>query len=238
MRLLALAAGTLAATHLHAAHPLITEDTGTIGAGRWQLELFGEAGNAAGTGARLDRDDAVLSYGLARNLDLQAGLPWIHERTSGAGDARLDLKWRFLERGDLSLAFKPGVSFPTGNDQAGRGAGRAGWGSQFVASYDYAPAAFHLHLGYQRHRNEIGERESLTHVSGAVELRAAPGLRVVADVARDTNPDPAQSRAERYVVFGVIWSVTRDFDVDVGVKRGSGSAELREAILVGLAARW
>jgi hypothetical protein len=238
MRLLALAAGTLAATHLHAAHPLITEDTGTIGAGRWQLELFGEAGNAAGTGARLDRDDAVLSYGLARNLDLQAGLPWIHERTSGAGDARLDLKWRFLERGDLSLALKPGVSFPTGNDQAGRGAGRAGWGSQFVASYDYAPAAFHLHLGYQRHRNEIGERESLTHVSGAVELRAAPGLRVVADVARDTNPDPAQSRAERYVVFGVIWSVTRDFDVDVGVKRGSGSAELREAILVGLAARW
>jgi hypothetical protein len=238
MRLLALAAGTLAATHLHAAHPLITEDTGTVGAGRWQLELFGEAGNAAGTGARLDRDDAVLSYGLARNLDLQAGLPWIHERTSGAGDARLDLKWRFLERGDLSLALKPGVSFPTGNDQAGRGAGRAGWGSQFVASYDYAPAAFHLHLGYQRHRNEIGERESLTHVSGAVELRAAPGLRVVADVARDTNPDPAQSRAERYVVFGVIWSVTRDFDVDVGVKRGSGSAELREAILVGLAARW
>jgi hypothetical protein len=237
MRFLAFAAGTLAATHLHAAHPLITEDTRTQGAGRWQIELFGEAGNAA-SGARLDRDDVVLSYGLARNLDLQAGVPWIHERTGGAGDATLDLKWRFFGQGDLSLALKPGISFPTGNEHEGRGAGRVGWGSQFVASYDHAPAVFHLHLGYQRHRNKIGERESLTHVSGAVELHAAPGLRVVADVARNTNPDPAQSGAERYLVFGVIWSVSRDFDLDVGVKRGAGSAALREAILLGLAARW
>lgn len=228
----------LAAFQAHAAHPLITEDTGTVGAGRWQLELFGEAGEAAGTDARLDRDDAVLSYGLARNLDLQAGVPWLHERTSGAGDATLDLKWRFLERGDLSLALKPGVSLPTGDEQEGRGAGRVGWGWKFVASYDQAPAVFHVHLGYQRHRNKVGERESLSHVSAAVELRTAPGLRVVADVARNTNPDPAQPRAERYLVFGVIWSVTRDFDLDAGVKRGSGSAALREAILLGLAARW
>lgn len=227
-----------AALEAHAAHPLITEDTGTLGAGRWQLELFGEAGEAGGTDARLDRDDAVLSYGLARNLDLQAGVPWIHERTSGAGDATLDLKWRFLERGDLSLALKPGVSLPTGNEQESRGAGRVGWGSQFVASYDQAPAVFHVHLGYRRHRNKVGERESLSHVSGAVELRVAPGLRAVVDVARNTNPDPAQSRPERYLVFGAIWSVTRDLDLDVGVKRGHGSAALQEAILLGLAARW
>ena len=228
----------LAAFQAHAAHPLITEDTGTVGAGRWQLELFGEAGEAAGAGGRQDRDDAVLSYGLAPDLDLQAGVPWHHERTSGAGDATLGLKWRFLERGDLSLALKPGISLPTGDERAGRGAGKTGWGSQFVASYAHGPATFHLHLGYQRHRNTIGERESLSHVSGAVELQTSPGVRAVLDVARSTNPEPAQSRPERYLVFGAIWSVTRDLDLDLGVKRGYGSAALGEAILLGLAARW
>jgi hypothetical protein len=235
---LVLASLALAAAELHAAHPLITEDTGTVGAGRWQLELFGEAVEARGTGARLDRDDAVLSYGLAQNVELQAGVPWIRAQASGMGDATLDLKWRFLERGPLGLALKPGITLPTGDEREGLGAGKAGWGSQFVTSYAQGAATFLLHLGYQRHRNTIGERESLTHVSGAVELRTGPGLRVVADVARNTNPDPAQSVSERYMVFGVIWSVTRDFDLDAGVKWGHGSAALREAILLGLATRW
>lgn len=235
---LALASLAFAATGAQAAHPLVTEDTGTVGAGRWQLELFGEAGEARGTRARLDRDDAVLSYGLAPNLDLQAGAPWIREQASGMGDATLALKWRFLERGPLSLALKPGVTLPTGDEREGLGAGKAGWGSQFVTSYVQGPATFHLHVGYLRHRNTLGERESLTHFSGAVELRTGPRLRVVADVARNTNPDPAQSGSERYVVFGVIWSVTRDFDLDAGVKWGRGSAALDEAILLGLAVRW
>jgi hypothetical protein len=235
---LALAGLAFAAAGAQAAHPLITEDTGTVGAGRWQLEIFGEAGEARRTRARLDREDAVLSYGLAPSLDLQAGVPWHRERTSGVGDATLDLKWRFFERGAWSLALKPGIMLPTGDEGEGRGAGKAGWGSQFVSSYVNGPATFHLHLGYQRHRNSIGERESLRHVSGAVELRAGPGLRLVVDFARSTSPDPAQSRAERYMVFGVIWSVTRDFELDAGVKWGMGSAELREAILLGLVRRW
>jgi len=238
LRRVLLAGLALAAAGAQAAHPLITEDTGTVGAGRWQLELFGEAGEARVTRARLDQEDAVLSYGLSRNLDVQAGLPWHRERHSGMGDATLDLKWRLLERGAWSLALKPGITLPTGDEREGLGAGKAGWGSQFVTSYAHGPATFHVHLGYRRHRNTIGERESLRHVSGAVELRAGTGPRLVVDFARNTNPDPAQSRAERYLVFGVIWPVTRDLDLDAGVKWGSGSAELREAILLGLSTRW
>lgn len=234
----ALIACCLFATQLHAAHPLITEDTGTLGDGRWQLELYGEAGEARGTDARMDRDDAVLGYGLAPDLDVQAGVPWMRERSSGMGDITFDLKWRFLERGAFSLGLKPGVSLPTGDERKGLGAGRVGWGSLLIASYEPGPVALHAHAGYKRNRNSIGERESLTHISIAAAVQAAPGFKVVADVASNSNPDPAQTRPERYLIFGVIWSVTRDFDLDFGFKKEFGSAALDEALLLGLSARW
>ena len=44
MKLAALFLGALlAAGATRASHPLITEDTGVLGAGAWQLELHGEA---------------------------------------------------------------------------------------------------------------------------------------------------------------------------------------------------
>jgi outer membrane putative beta-barrel porin/alpha-amylase len=229
----------LLAAQLHAARPLITEDTDTQGAGSWQLEVFGEDGKARGTGAPLERQDAVLSYGVTANADVQFGLPWIrHAGGRGTGDVALDLKWRFLERGPLSLGLMPGITLPTGDDARGLGAGRAGWGTLFIVAYDLETWAFHAHAGYQRNRNTQGERESLRHLSGAIVAQAAPGMKVVVDFARSTSADPAQSRVERYLLFGAIWSVGKDLDLDLGLKAGAGGAALDEALLLGLTARW
>ena len=237
--LFALATSLAAASGARAAHPLITEDTGTQGAGGWQLEVFGEQGKARGTGSRLERQDAVLSYGVAQNADLQVDLPWIrHAGGRGTGDVALDLKWRFLDRGPLSLGLKPGVTLAAGDEAKGLGAGRAGYGSLLILSYDQESWAVHAHAGYKRHRNSLGERESLKHLSAAVAVKAAPGAKVIIDVARVTSPDPAVSQAERYIVFGAIWSVTKDFDFDLGLKVGSGGAALDEALLLGMAVRW
>lgn len=227
-----------AASGAHAAHPLITEDTGTIGKGRWQLELFGEEGEARGTRVRLDQHDAVLSHGIGDALDLQLGVPWVRAQASGMGDATLDIKWRFLARGPLSLGLKPGILLPTGDEGKGLGAGRTGWQSLFIMTWEDGPVAFHAHAGYLRHRNTLGERSSLTQFSGAVAVQAAPEVKVIVDLSRNTNPDPAATQSERYLVFGAIWSVSKDFDFDLGFKVGSGSAALDQALLLGLTARW
>jgi hypothetical protein len=221
-----------------AAHPLITEDTGTQGKGRWQLELFGEGGRDRANRARLQRYDAVASHGIAENADLQLGLPWLRQADSGMGDASLDLKWRFFERGAFSLGLKPGMMLPTGDEQKGLGAGRTGWNTLFILSYEPGPFAFHTHAGYKRHRNAFGERESLTHFSGALVWKLVDSVKLVADYARDTQPDPAAGRSERHAVLGAIWSVTPDFDLDLGVKWGHGSAVLDRALLLGMALRW
>lgn len=229
----------LCAAQLQAAHPLITEDTGTQGAGGWQLELFGEDGKARVTRSPLERQDAVLSYGVARNADVQVSLPWIRQAGGhGTGDVSLDMKWRFLERGPLSLGLKPGITLPTGDEGKGLGAGRAGWKSLLIMTWEDGPVAFHAHAGYLRNRNSLGERERLTHFSGAIAVQAAPAAKVVVDIARNTSPDPAATRSEGYFVFGAIWSLSKDFDLDIGFKHGHGSAALDEALLLGLTVRW
>src|SRR5688572_20953281 len=63
-----------------AAHPFITDDAGTQGAGNWQLELMGQRDRheaAAGGVQQSSRStlfNPVLTYGLLDNLDIAFGL--------------------------------------------------------------------------------------------------------------------------------------------------------------------
>lgn len=217
----------------HAAHPLITEDTGTQGRGRWQLELNGE--RTRDGAARATQTAAVLSYGFVDSADLQVGIPYV--RHEGKGDAAVDVKWRFWESGALSLGLKPGITLPTGRDERGLGAGRVTWGSLFILSYEPERWAFHSHAGYRHNRNTLGQRESLKHLSGAVLFKATERLRLLIDVSRDTDPDPASDTTLRQHVVGFIYSLTRDFDIDAGIRRGNEPA-IDRALLFGLTLRW
>jgi hypothetical protein len=114
-----LAAGLLlfcvGAIDAHAAHPLITEDTRTQGAQRFQLEVFAEQLEERATRRDQEVYTGILSYGIAETADVQAGVPWYRSGPDGVGDASLDLKWRFYERNALGIALKPGITLPTGD---------------------------------------------------------------------------------------------------------------------------
>src|SRR4030065_658913 len=91
-----------------AAHPLITDDAGTMGAGKGQLEMNGE---------------------------------YVHDNSS--------------------LAIKPGLTLPIGDDDKGLGAGKATYSLFFIASQEMDPWAFHLNLGYIRNENTLDEEKDL-----------------------------------------------------------------------------
>lgn len=125
-----------------AAHPLLSDDTGTQGKGKFLFELNAQYD--------CDRDDvdnsifkyegsraaATLSYGMAENVDMVVSLPYVWAKVQendvtvydekGIGDAFLDVKWRFFEKDKFSLAIKPGITIPTGNDEKGLGTGLLG----------------------------------------------------------------------------------------------------------------
>ena len=232
-----------------AAHPLITEDTGTQGKGRYQLELFGERtrDEIPSLVVRATQATAVLSYGVADSADLQFGIPYqkqteddgiAQSSTRGRQDASIDVKWRFYEKDGFSLGFKPGITLPTGDEQKGLGSGSVTWGALLIGSYEPGPLAFHSHLGYRKYRNTVDSRESLVHVSGALAYKVTPDLKLVTDLSWDTNPSKTSNKAVRYVIVGAIWSVVPEFDLDIGWRRGYGESAIDRAFLLGAALRW
>ena len=236
----ALAALLVAAQGAHGAHPFITEDTGTQGKGGWQLEINGEGNRdvVEGETSKGSQFAAVLSYGLLDNLDLQLGSPYQDNGINqGAGDAAIDLKWRFYESGPLSLGLKPGVTLPTGKDEQGLGSGRTTWGTLAILSYETEAWAFHSHVGYRQNRNKQEQRESLRHWSALFVYKPTQALRLGIDLAFDTNPDPESDQTLRQLVLGAIYSVTKDFDLDVGVRWGNDPA-IDRALMAGITVRW
>ncbi|MCX8031312.1 MAG: transporter, partial [Thermodesulfovibrionales bacterium] len=149
-----------------AAHPLITDDTGTQGKGKFQVEInsefFREKEKIDGisfkeTGGEIA---TVLSYGLADNVDIVLGVPyqWFKvkedgitiEKESGISDVSVEFKWRFFEQESLSFAIKPGFTLPTGDDKKGLGAGKATYSLYLIVTKEIEPFAFHLNAGYIR----------------------------------------------------------------------------------------
>ncbi|MDH5579407.1 MAG: transporter [Betaproteobacteria bacterium] len=236
-----LAAGFLvffmaAAADARAAHPLITEDTGTQGAGRYQLRVFAEELEERGTRRDVEVYTGVLSYGIAEKADVQVGLPLFRDGPDGLGDASLDLKWRFFERNAASLALKPGITLPTGDERDGRGSGKVTYGSLIIVSYAPGAIGLHAHAGFRRNENKLGQRESLRQFAAAATYRVGD-VRFVGELTRETNPVPGGGTV-RYSTVGAIWSMTRDVDLDIGWRDGNGSAPVDEALLLGVAVRW
>jgi hypothetical protein len=242
-----------------AAHPLITDDTGTQGTGKAQIEVNGEYGSdretALGTEAveRAIEAGVTISYGLTETVDVVLGVPYLwvesaeseltvpdffHANEKGLSDASFEVKWRFYESEGLSLGLKPGVSVPTGSERKGLGAGKYGLSTYLIATQEMEPWVFHLNLGYIRNNNRADEREDLYHVSLATEYRITDPVRLVANIGQEHNPDKTTDRKPVFALAGLIYGISEDLDVDIGFKAGITDPETDRSVLAGLAWRF
>ena len=89
-----------------AAHPLITEDTGTQGQGNFQAELTNEQFTIEEDAdkQKLALTTLTLGYGVVDSVDMIVRVPYLKPGasesdgtpgTQGMGDLGLDVKWRF-----------------------------------------------------------------------------------------------------------------------------------------------
>ena len=228
-----------------AAHPLISEDTGTQGAGKFELEL-GNAWTRDG-GERAYEFGPQLSYGILPDLDGIVRPTWIALRTAGdgattargAGDTAVDVKWRFYEAGAVSVATRAGIDAPTGDAARGLGAGKATYHVLAAVSVDAAPLALHANLGYTRARGDALTRRDVFHASTAAVMTIDSGWQLLLyDIAVDTNPDRAQSTPTGVVRIGAIYTVRQGCDVDFGYQARLNHAAPARVLLAGLTLRW
>lgn len=229
-------------------HPLLTEDTGTQGAGNYQLELTREASDRTegDTRTRSLQTNAILSIGVTDAIDFIATLP--QERRSeraegtettvrGIADGEIAAKWRFYAEGPLSFAVRPGLGLPTGRRELG--AGHAVPSLYGVMTYARDPWAFHVHLGYTRNLHDgPGQRGHIYHGSVAAEYMVSTALRLVGDASIERNTDLAGRPNMGSVLFGLVYSVLPDMDVDLGYRKGLTDAAPDHAWLGGLTFRF
>jgi hypothetical protein len=232
-----------------AAHPLITDDTGTQGRGNSQLELNAEFEHEDEDGSEADTSEvaATLSYGIAEKVDLVLNLPYqfirVKERgetasEDGISDISIEAKWRFFEKDGLSFALKPGISLPTGDEDKGLGAGKVAYSAFFIATKKVGPWAFHVNLGYMRNENDADERKNLWHASAAAQVQATKNLIIAGNIGIEENTDRNADTDPAFILGGVIYSLTEDLDVDFGVKAGLTGPEADYSLLAGLAWRF
>ena len=240
----------LANTAAFAARPLISDDTGTLGKGKFQVELgFETSDHRTDDEGVVTKEDAssvsaTFSYGILENLDIVLGAPYQWTKTkedgetvsseNGFSDVTLEAKWRFFEKGGFSMAFKPGVSFPTGDDKKGLGTGRVTYGALLIATQEIGPFAFHLNAGYRRNENDTDERKDIWIANLAGEVEVAKPLKLVANVGTETNTDRGSSVAPAFFLCGLIYSVMDNIDIDLGYKRGLNKAEPDNTYIGGL----
>ena len=239
--------GTLAALACGpalAAHPFITEDPGTLGTGRIEIEL----GAAAREGAP-DVDGREtgffpqLSLGVAPNVDLIALGTWVRQAPAqrptlfGSGDLLLDVKWRFYESDTLGLAVRAGVDLPAGDSDTGLGSGRVGWHATAIAGWTLGDYAVYANAAYAR-TQQPGVRANLGTFSIAVTRPDDAPLRTFIEAATTSNTDPGNAQWPAVVRTGLIYTVNEWLDVDVGFQARLNRAATRQVWLAGATFRW
>jgi len=237
-------------TNVFAAHPLITDDAGTVGAGKAQVEFNLEYSSYKEGGIKESITDlnAILTYGIKDNIDIILTLPYQFIKIeaegetfkeNGISDVSLELKWRFYEQKDIAtLALKPVLTLPTGNDDKGLGNGKATFGLYFIASKEIDPLTLHLNLGYIRNENKFNDRKDIWHISLASELKVMKELKLVANVGMERNTDRESNTHPAFILGGIIYTITDNFDIDLGIKAGLNKAEVDYALLAGLTYRF
>jgi hypothetical protein len=224
-----------------AAHPLVTDDTGTQDSGNSQVEINTDWIRAQDSKAHVA--SFTYTYGVASNLDLFVGLPYTLSTPSGTNDISLGAKWRFHEDGATSFGLKSELLLPSGDENKDLGNGLSGAALTLLVSHEADAWTFHGNLGVAASRYKLADareanRSVVWRASAAAVRRMTEQLRLVADTGVARNSDKGDGTSPAFFLMGLIYSPRQDVDFDLGVKLGLNHAEERRRIGAGLTFRF
>lgn len=216
-----------------ALQPLITDDTGTQGAGGNQLEASYNRDRT-----RVDGDtERVLTvplgytFGLTDSVDIYASTAWSRIRVagddaSGLGNTVVGAKWRFFESegSGTSLAIKPEVAIPVSSsrERDGLGTGKTSGSLTFILSQDLPFGSIHFNAGVGRDRfrdtNE-NPRTDYRRFSLAPVWDVSEQWKLALDVGTESARADGHTVRAKFAEVGAIYSPSKDVDLALGLIR-------------------
>jgi len=233
-----------------AAHPLISDDAGTLGKGAVQVEFNGEIGSdnstVAGSTTKTESSkvSTTIGYGLQDKLDISFGItrPWgsldvdgIKSNDPGSVDFSFGAKWQVYEKDGFSIALKPsfGYSYAVNvpaNDYT------TSYGAAVVLSKELEPFAFHCNVGYSYNDYNLAGtgRNSIWNFSAAALYEARKNMKLVADIGASSNSDRSVTEMPVFGLLGAIYALNKTIDFSVGGKVGLTDPETDVTGLFGI----
>ena len=239
----------------YAGHPLVTDDTGTQGKGKGQVEVgfsyfYDKNKMDELTTLKSDRGDVGvgITIGALDTVDVVLRLPYawysLEEnnvriaRENGLSDIAFDVKWRFWEKGGWSLALKPGILLPSGDADKCIGIGRTGYRVFLIGSKEMTPVAFHVNAGYILNENNWGERREIWHVSAAVECEIVDKIKLLFNIGTERCRLPHNENHPAFALGGISYDVSKKITLDIGVQYGLTATEIDWTALTGITVRF
>jgi hypothetical protein len=233
--LLLLTAGTS-----FAAHPLFSDDAGTLGKGTVQVELNGdigtdiESGEGHTTKFKSSQIASTAGFGVTDKIDVVFGYtrPWgdgdvdgTSFKDNGSSDFSLSMKWQVCEHEGFSIAIKPliGYSYALGAPEDDH---TMSYGTTLILSKELEPFAFHLNVGYTYNDYNLAAvrdagKSSVWNFSLAATFDVIKEkLKAVVDFGAATNEDKNVSEMPVFGLAGLIYLVNKNIDLSAGVKVG------------------
>ena len=218
-----------------ALQPLVTDDTGTQGAGGNQFEASYNRSTDKLDGAKTIGHEVPLVYtrGVTDALDLYASaarqriVPDAPDvSVSGWSNPVVGAKWRFyeLESAKLSLALRPEVALPASDarEAQGLGSAKASYSLGLLLTKETGFGAVLANIIIDR-TNYAGdalnnaERRTAYRLSVAPIWDVAEGWKLALDTGVMTNPDRAERGRMGYVELGAIYAPSKDLDLAFGL---------------------
>lgn len=249
---------TFCSSTAFAAHPLSTDDAGTQGMLKFQVEATGEfswdkdTDNGVTTKVNQQLLGLTLTAGVFDSLDASIALPFLLQQVkengvstfdnNGLADITLALKWRFLELGPVSLAVKPSINIPNGDRDKGLGAGRTGYATTLISTIDLKPLTIHANLSYV-HQDHVDidrddNRSDFWKMSVATGLAVSKSLQLVAEVGTSTSALQTSKVWPSFVTGGLIYSLNDKLDLDLGIRGGFNKPATDLTMLTGVTFRF
>ena len=202
--------------------PMLTDDPGTPGGGRWEINIAALTGFAAGVQSyQLPLID--VNYGVGERLQLKYEAPFVVEHEfgasrSGMGNSLLGIKWRFYDAGQDSwqVSTYPQIQFNY-PDSASPPHGLADAGTSVLLPVEFAKSyrEFGLDFEFGRWLRPSGQGDSW--IAGVVVGRdIRKGLEVMAELH---DEGAGFGRNESVVNLGLRWDMSGHYTLLVAAGR-------------------
>lgn len=229
------------ASTAHAAHPLVSDDTGTQGVGGYQVEVNTDWLRDAGVKTRTAT--ATLTRGMTESIDVYLDTPYALSQPTGFNDIGLGFKLRLFESDGLSVGLKPELSIATGNQDKQLGDGRSGGALTVLTQYELGAWTWLFNLGTELHRysslsSQDEYRRYINKASVGFTYQLDEQWLFVMDSGIQSHTNKSEKKAPRFALVGLIYNLSEDAELDVGYKKSLNHTETDRQIGVGVTFRF